>query len=100
LKPGGYLILFVPDRDLYEKKTTLPSRWNPDHRHFFLIDREDPPNTFGLLPLIHRAIANPVLGYAKVCSQGNSIRDPEVHSDGEYSIEVVLQKPPEGLNRP
>ena len=97
-KPGGYLILFVPDRDLYEKKATLPSRWNPDHRHFFQIERDDPPDTIGLIPLIHRAIAKPVILLAKVCSEGNSIRDPELHSDGEYSIEVVVQKPLEVLH--
>ena len=35
LKSGGYLILYVPHRDLYEKRETLPSRWNSDHKHFF-----------------------------------------------------------------
>jgi SAM-dependent methyltransferase len=24
VKPGGFLILYIPDRDLYEKKSTLP----------------------------------------------------------------------------
>jgi hypothetical protein len=28
VKPLSYIIISVPDRDLYEKKTTLPSRWN------------------------------------------------------------------------
>src|SRR5690348_8692983 len=37
-KPGGHLIVIVPHRDLYEKKDDLPSRWNGDHRWFFLPD--------------------------------------------------------------
>ncbi len=34
LKPGGYLIVTVPDEDLYEQKT-WPSRFNPDHKWTF-----------------------------------------------------------------
>src|SRR5687767_653276 len=34
LRPGGHLLLYIPHRDLYEKKSTLPSRWNSDHKHF------------------------------------------------------------------
>ncbi len=41
LKPGGYLIIYLPHRDLYEKKKNLPSRFNTNHTHFFLIDEED-----------------------------------------------------------
>ncbi len=31
LKPGGYIVMTVPDLDLYEK-CTFPSRFNPDHK--------------------------------------------------------------------
>ena len=91
-KPGGYLLLYVPHRELYEKKQTLPSRWNPDHKHFFLLDRDDPPDTIGLIPLIQRVLPRAEIVYAKECSAGHTITDPNVHSDGEFSIEAVVRK--------
>jgi SAM-dependent methyltransferase len=94
LKPGGYLILYIPHRDLYEKKRELPSRWNPDHKFYFLIDEDDPPVTLGIVPLIRRSLSEAKIIYARACREGFSFTDPDVHSDGEYSIEVVTQKQP------
>lgn len=51
LKPNGYLIITVPDRDLYEKRKTLPSFWNKDHKNFYLMDSHEPPCTLGLIPI-------------------------------------------------
>ena len=93
VKAGGHLILFVPDRDLYEKKLALPSRWNPDHQRFFLLDRDEPPDTIGLLPLIERVVPEAAVVSAHRCGDGCTLVDPMVHSDGEYSIEVLLRKP-------
>ncbi|NCQ17486.1 MAG: class I SAM-dependent methyltransferase [Ignavibacteria bacterium] len=92
LKKDGYLILYIPHRDLYEKKQTLPSRFNDDHKHFFLLDRDEKPDTIGILPLIVRTLDNYEIIYAKECSEGHTITDPLLHSDGEYSIEVVVKK--------
>ena len=92
IKKGGFLILYLPHRDLYEKKRTLPSRWNSDHKHFFLPDRDEEPDTMGILPLFRRTLSDYNVIYLKECSDGFTITDPEIHSDGEYSIEVVLQK--------
>lgn len=92
VKPGGYLILFVPDRDRYEKKLTLPSRWNPDHKRYFLLDRDQPPDTVGLLPLIGRVIPAALVISARNCSDGHTITDPLLHSDGEFSLEVIVRK--------
>ncbi len=36
LKPGGHLIVTVPDEDLYEQGE-FPSTWNGDHKHTFTI---------------------------------------------------------------
>ena len=93
LKPGGYLIVAVPHRDLYEKKTDLPSRWNKDHKHFFLPKNTEAPSTIGLEPLIAATLGEMDLAYLKVCDEGHTITDPELHSDGEYSIEAVVRKP-------
>jgi len=95
LKPEGYLILYLPHRDLYEKRHRLPSQWNPDHKHFFLLDHDDPPDTLGIIPLIDRALENYKIVEAKICDAGHTITDPERHSDGEYSIEVVIKKLPD-----
>lgn len=92
LKPGGHLILYVPDRELYEKKKTLPSRFSLDHRHFFLLDHDDLPDTLGLLALLDRSLEGHEIVYAKVCDEGHTIKDASLHSDGEYSIEAVVRK--------
>ena len=92
LKPGGYLILYLPHRDLYEKKKTLPSRWNQDHKHFFLLYEDDPPDTISIIHLIKKTLSNYKIVYAKECREGHTIKDPKTHSDGEYSIEVIVQK--------
>jgi SAM-dependent methyltransferase len=92
LKPGGFLILYLPDRDLYEKKKTLPSRWSVSHECFFLLEKDEPPDTIGVLPLIKRTLSDYEIICAKICSEGHTITDPLIPSDGEYSIEVVIRK--------
>jgi SAM-dependent methyltransferase len=93
LKPGGYLMVYIPHRDLYEKKKSLPSNWNPGHRTMFLVDRDEAPDTVGVTGLIARTLPDAEVIYVKECSEGHTITDPNVHSDGEYSIEFVLRKP-------
>ncbi len=92
LKRGGYLLLYVPHRDLYEKKKMLPSRWNSDHKHYFLPYQDDAPDTIGITALIHDSLSNFEIVYVKECCEGHKISDPEIHSDGEYSIVVVVRK--------
>lgn len=94
LKPGGHLILFVPHRDLYEKRTSLPSRWNADHKFFLLPEVDDLPFTMGLRPLVEGALKGKDYEtiYVQQCNEGHAVSHPEVHSDGEYSIEMVIHK--------
>jgi SAM-dependent methyltransferase len=42
VKPGGFLILIVPDEDLYEHGH-WPSRYNPDHQWSFTICKRSSP---------------------------------------------------------
>lgn len=93
LRPGGYLLLYVPHRDLYEKRSVLPSRWNLDHKHYFLPEVDEPPVTVGLLPQLKRSLETFDLLRLATCCEGHTITGPLSHSDGEYSIEVVLRKP-------
>ena len=91
LKPGGFLILYFPFRDLYERKMELPSRHNPDHKFFYLLDHDEPPHTLGLLPLLSRSLSHYTVKYAKVCDENFSVQ-PNGDPAGEYSIEAVIQK--------
>ncbi len=92
LKPGGYLILYIPERELYERKKTLPSRWNPEHKRYFLLDKDELPDTVGIIPLIARCLSDYEIMEAKACNEGHKIVAEDVQSEGEYSIEVVLRK--------
>lgn len=107
LRPGGYLIISVPHRDLYEKKKLLKSKWNEDHKYFILPEKNEPPCTFSFKDMIHTALeikkypqpAEDVISIPlyriekfKVESSGFTITDPDLHSDGEISIEAIIQK--------
>ncbi|UYN97348.1 MAG: class I SAM-dependent methyltransferase [Enhydrobacter sp.] len=93
LRPGGYLILYLPERDLFERKCTLPSVVSTDHKHFFLLDRDDPPDTVGLIPLISRTLKGAEIVHKKICDAGYDPNIPvSFMSDAEYSIELVAQK--------
>lgn len=91
--PGGHLIVMVPHRDLYEKRKTLPSRWNGEHKHFYMPEEDEPPHTLGLRKLIREQIPSGEIVHFDVCDEGWVDLGPNVHSCGEYSIECVVRKP-------
>lgn len=93
LKPGGCLILYLPHRDLYEKKKQLPSRFNDDHKHFFLPESDEPPDTIGLVPLLRRVSPSASVVYCRTCDDGYVDPGPFIESTGEFSIELVARKP-------
>lgn len=93
LKPRGYLIIFGPHRDRYERRTTLPSRFNGDHRTFWLPDRSEPPCTYGLVPCVGQWLGDKAeFVYCMTADEGWGYVQPEVHAGGEYSIEGVWRK--------
>ena len=92
IKKNGYMILYIPERDLYEKKKTLPSRFSLDHKHYFKLENDEEPNTIGVMQLLKRNLENYKVIYSKICKEGFTIDDPYKHSDGEYSIEIVVHK--------
>lgn len=98
LKPGGHLIISVPHRDLYEKKRRLPSRFNEDHKTFWLPHEFDPPNTFSLSFFLRDALGISIFCYfdmdIEVQQDGWSLLPPEQHSPGEFSIEAIIRKEP------
>jgi len=92
LKEGGYLISYLPHRDLYEKKKNLPSNFNKDHKFFYLLGEEDLPDTKDILKVIKESISDYEVVYAKICDENYSSNGIDQSSTGEYSIEIVLKK--------
>jgi SAM-dependent methyltransferase len=92
LKLGGFLIISVPDRDLFEKKKTLPSRFSTDHKHFFLLDQDDPPDTIGLVQLVKRVCPGAEIVEARQHRDGYTETDPYKHANGEFFDEVIARK--------
>jgi predicted SAM-dependent methyltransferase len=93
LKPGGYMIVCVPHRDLYEKKSVPPSRWNPEHKTFWLPSDEELPHVRSLLGSVKQAIPEANVVTLRVIDEGyDHSLPPDVHPVGEYSIEIIVKK--------
>jgi len=101
VKPSGFLIIYVPHRDLFERKKDLPSAGNKNHKWYFLIDKDEEPCTLGLVPLVTNNLENYDIIYVKKCDNEYSCKIEwakenifEVKAKGEFSIEIVIQKLP------
>lgn len=93
LAPGGLLIVSVPHRDLYERRLTLPSRWNDEHKTFWLPGlRHEPPCTRGLLLTCHEALPLAEVVDLRVITEGFHDPGPDRHAHGEFSIEMVVRR--------
>ncbi len=94
VKPGGRLLISVPHRTLYEGRTRLPSKWNLDHKRFYLPFEDDGTHTVGLLRWLQKhertmpfTILNLVTG-----DWGNTHTGEHGHPDGEYQIDAFLAR--------
>ncbi|MFA5750438.1 MAG: methyltransferase domain-containing protein [Candidatus Shapirobacteria bacterium] len=95
LKHGGYMIVMVPHRDLYEKKAQPPSKWNVEHLWFFTNEKEHDEKALSLEKLLTEALEHVgefEIEFIRVRDSGHTITDPNIHSNGEISIEAVLRK--------
>jgi len=63
-----------------------------DHKHMFLIGKKEAPDTLDIVEEIHESLVDYDIKYVKSCDEGHTITDPNIHSDGEYQIEMVIQK--------
>jgi len=91
-KPGGVVLISLPHRDLYERKRTLPSKWNADHRYFYLPNACDPPHTFSVEGVLRSAGVDGYKWAIKVINSVTNQDRPDEHADGEFSIEVTIWK--------
>ncbi|HEY2131703.1 MAG TPA: glycosyltransferase family 9 protein [Acetobacteraceae bacterium] len=87
LRVGGFLVIAVPHAFLYEKRVTLPSRFNADHKRFYtpaslLAELQDSlePNSYRIRHMIDND-----LGYDYSIG-------PDRHAGGCYEIELVVEK--------
>lgn len=92
LKPGGHLIICVPHRDLYEKQTSLPSRWNHDHKSLWLPDGPQEGDTRTVKATVLAAIPDANIVSLRVLDEGYEAGEPHDHAFGEYSIEAIVKK--------
>ena len=97
LKPGGYLVVMVPDEDLYEQGV-FPSTFNADHKATFTIHKHKSwsPRSVNVLDLL--AGLGPAARIEKVELLKGSYRfdlprfDQTVTPVGESAIEFIVRK--------
>jgi SAM-dependent methyltransferase len=87
LRTGGFLVVIVPHRYLYERRPDLPSRWNADHKRFYTpasllaeIEESLPTNGYRI-----RHMLDNDAGF-------NYIDPPWMPPKGSYEIELVLER--------
>jgi len=100
-KPNGYLIITIPDEDLYEAGV-FPSTFNGDHKHSFTIFKEKSwsKKSINVIDMIINSTP-----YAKIIkiellqdSYNFNIEErvdqtrPHINPIGECGIEIILQK--------
>ncbi|WP_298421465.1 class I SAM-dependent methyltransferase [Rhodoblastus sp.] len=87
LRVGGYLVIFVPHRFLFERRPDLPSKWNGDHRRFYTatsllaeLDESLPLNGWRIRHLVDN-------------DAGYDYKIPlHLPPQGSYEIELVVEK--------
>lgn len=92
LKIGGFIVCMVPSQALYEKRRFLPSCFNEDHKRMY--------TPASLLRSFEEALevnSYRVRHLAENDHGFNYRLGPDIHSDGAYEIELVIEKikPPE-----
>lgn len=92
VKPDGYLILYVPCRDLFEKKLSPPSSFNKSTKTFWLMEDCADTGTHNLLEVIRNNLAEFRIVKAELCDNGYGSFGHQLPSWGEYSYEVVIKK--------
>jgi SAM-dependent methyltransferase len=87
VRSRGFIVCVVPHQFLYEKRCSLPSSWNADHKRFYTpgsllreFETSLRPNTYRI-----RHLRDNDENYTYEIG-------PEIHSGGGYEIEIVVQK--------
>ncbi len=97
IKPGGHLIVIVPDEDLYEQGE-FPSTWNGDHKWTFTISKAKSwsEKSINLVDLIGGLGAAAEIVKLEKLDEGYRYTLPRFDQTmtpiGECGIEVILRK--------
>jgi SAM-dependent methyltransferase len=97
LRPGGHLVVTIPDEDLYEQGI-WPSRYNRDHKHTFSIwkDKSWSPVSINVIDLVRNLGSQAEIKLLKL--EDTSYRyhlptfDQTLTPVAESSIEFVIRK--------
>lgn len=87
LKVGGFMVIIVPHQYLYEKRYTLPSSWNKDHKRFYTPGSLLNEIEETLMPNSYRV---------RMLEDGDKGFDYSIpahmHPGGQYEITLVIEK--------
>lgn len=96
-KPGGHLVIMVPDEDLYEQGV-FPSTFNDDHKWTFTVAKSQSwsPKSVNLTDLLARFADQVSVQKIEVLDAGYFFSAPRMDqtmlTTGEGAIEFVLRK--------
>ena len=95
VKPSGFVVVTVPDFDLYEG-AKWPSRWNADHKHAFSLSRPTAPPVINVLGLLAAFTDNASVERVQLIrdfwDDSLARTDQTLNSVTESCIEFVLRK--------
>jgi ubiquinone/menaquinone biosynthesis C-methylase UbiE len=97
-KPGGYLVIIVPDQELYEHNWPLPSRFNSDHKFMFYLNKPKKIYKYSVdvLEMVRWFEPKVELIYVKRNEEGYDFSKSDyvdqTLKEAECSIEIVLRK--------
>lgn len=97
LKPGGHLIITIPDEDLYEQGQ-WPSDRNLDHKHTFTVNKQSSwsPKSINLFHLLAEISENTDVRKIEVLDASYRFNLPDYDQTmtpiGESAIEVIVRK--------
>jgi ADP-heptose:LPS heptosyltransferase len=98
VRPGGHLIVTVPDEDMYEQGV-FPSTFNPDHKWTFAIWKAQAQclysQSLNIIDLISHLLDAEVIKLERLTGtfRAGLERQDQTHSIGECAIEFILRKP-------
>ncbi len=101
IKPGGYLVITIPDEDLYELGC-WPSQWNGDHKHTFTIYKRKSwsPVSINILDLVVKLElkVERIMLVNDFFLEDFRGEDQTMMPLAECSIEIIIKKIKERLN--
>jgi SAM-dependent methyltransferase len=92
LRKRGHLVITIPSRKYYEKRRTLPSIFNPDHKTFWHLTNAEPPNTFSFLDTVTTACPYAELLSLRLVLDGYIELPPNQQSPEGFHLEGVWRK--------